>query len=171
MFDAMTGKYILSIVNGTGFSYGNTVDQGGDLVSYYTNTTVGTQTIYNPKVMVPNVGPQPTKISNTAGNTLLEAWNSTQCIELGKRKLGFISFRLAMETPTRRSAFVLIRNTVSMATTRHSTCNRKRKHWNAAKHLDYYGNQQRRSIALFSSQLRAYKLLPDRIHNLHWLST
>jgi outer membrane protein assembly factor BamB len=82
MFDAMTGKYILSIVNGTGFSYGNTVDQGGDLVSYYTNTTVGTQTIYNPKVMIPNVGPSPTKVSNTVGNTLLEAWNSTQCIEL-----------------------------------------------------------------------------------------
>ena len=82
MFDAMTGKYILSIVNGTGFSYGLTVDQGGDLVSYYTNTTVGTQTYYNPHVMIPNVGPSPTKVSLTAGNTLLEAWNSTQCIEL-----------------------------------------------------------------------------------------
>jgi outer membrane protein assembly factor BamB len=81
MFDAMTGKYILSIVNGTGFSYGNTVDASGDLISYYTNTTVGTQTIYGQ--IQPVTGPQPTKVTNTAGNSLLEAWNSTQCIMEG----------------------------------------------------------------------------------------
>jgi len=81
MFDAMTGKYILSIVNGTGFSYGNSVDASGDLVSYYTNTTVGTQTIYGQ--IQPVTGPLPTKVSNTAGNSLLEAWNSTQCIMVG----------------------------------------------------------------------------------------
>ncbi len=78
MFDAMTGKYILSIVNGTGFSYGNTVDSSGNIVSYYTNTTVGTQTIYG--AIQPVTGPLPTKVTNTAGNSLLEAWNSTQCI-------------------------------------------------------------------------------------------
>jgi outer membrane protein assembly factor BamB len=81
MFDAMTGKYILSIVNGTGFSYGNTVDSSGNLVSYYTNTTVGSQTIYG--AIQPVTGPLPTKVTNTAGNSLLEAWNSTQCIMEG----------------------------------------------------------------------------------------
>ncbi len=81
MYDAMTGKYILSVVNGTGFSYGLTVDSSGALVSYYTNTTVGTQTIYG--AIQPVTGPQPVKVSNTAGNTLLEAWNSSQCIMVG----------------------------------------------------------------------------------------
>ncbi len=81
MFDAMTGKYILSIVNGTGFSYGHTVDASGDFIDYYTNTTVGTQTIYGQ--IQPVIGPEPTKVTNTAGNGLLEVWNSTQCIMLG----------------------------------------------------------------------------------------
>jgi len=81
MFDAMTGKYILSIVNGTGFSYGLTVDASGNLVNYYTNTTVGTQTIYG--AIQPITGPAPTKVTNTAGNSLLEVWNSTQCIMMG----------------------------------------------------------------------------------------
>ena len=76
MFDAMTGKYILSIVNGTGFSYGNTVDASGSLVNYYTNTTVGTQTIYGE--IQPITGPTATTVTNTAGNSLLETWNSTQ---------------------------------------------------------------------------------------------
>lgn len=83
LFDAETGKWICSVVNGTGFSYGNTVDSSGDLVSYYTNTTVGTQTIYNGKDVLPTTGPAPTQVTNTAGNSLLEAWNSTQCIMLG----------------------------------------------------------------------------------------
>jgi hypothetical protein len=81
MFDAMTGKYILSIVNGTGFSYGHTVDASGDFIDYYANTTVGTQTIYGQ--IQPVIGPAPTKVTNTAGNSLLEVWNSTQCIMLG----------------------------------------------------------------------------------------
>jgi hypothetical protein len=81
MFDAMSGKYILSIVNGTGFSYGLTVDANGNLLSYYTNTTVGTQTVYGQ--IQPITGPTPTKVTNTAGNSLLEVWNSTQAIMLG----------------------------------------------------------------------------------------
>jgi len=81
LFDAMTGKYILSVVNGTGFSYGNSVDATGDIVSYYTNTTVGTQTIYG--TILPVTGPAPTKVTNTAGNSLLECWNSTQAIMVG----------------------------------------------------------------------------------------
>jgi hypothetical protein len=81
MFDAMTGKYILSIVNGTGFSYGLTTDASGNLISYYTNTTVGTQTIYGQ--IQPVTGPAPTLVTNTAGNSLLETWNSTQAIMVG----------------------------------------------------------------------------------------
>ena len=81
MFDAMTGKYILSIVNGTGFSYGLTVDGNGNLINYYTNTTVGTQTIYG-KIQ-PITGPKATTVTNTAGNSLLQVWNSTQCIMEG----------------------------------------------------------------------------------------
>ena len=79
----MTCKYILSVVNGTGFSYGNTVDATGNIVSYYTNTTVGSQTIYNENNVLPSLGPAATKITNTAGNALLESWNSTQSILLG----------------------------------------------------------------------------------------
>ncbi len=79
MFDAMTGKYVLSIVNGTGFSYGLTVDASGSFVNYYVNNTVGTQTIYNTTI-APDTGPTPQKITNTAGNSLLEVWNSTQAI-------------------------------------------------------------------------------------------
>jgi hypothetical protein len=81
MFDAMTGKYILSIVNGTGFSYGHTVDASGNFIDYYVNGTVGTQTIYG--AIQPITGPAPTRVTNTAGNSLLEVWNSTQCIMMG----------------------------------------------------------------------------------------
>jgi hypothetical protein len=64
MYDAMTGDYILSIVNGTSIS--NTVDANGDMIGYYVNNTAGTE-------MVDGV-----KVTNT-GPTLNE-WNSTQCI-------------------------------------------------------------------------------------------
>ena len=82
VFDAMTGKYILSIVNGTGFSYGLTVDAGGRPVNYYVNNTAGTQTIYNTTI-APDTGPTPQKITTPAGYSLLEAWNSTQAIMEG----------------------------------------------------------------------------------------
>ena len=41
MFDAMTGHYILSVVNGTAMTL--IEDQRGNLVGYYVNSTVGTQ--------------------------------------------------------------------------------------------------------------------------------
>ncbi len=53
MFDAMTGKYILSVVNATSMSM--TTDQSGNLVGYYVNNTDHT----------------------------LNKWNSTQCIVYG----------------------------------------------------------------------------------------
>jgi outer membrane protein assembly factor BamB len=56
MYDAMTGNYILSIVNGTSFTL--VEDDGGNLIGYYVNSS-------NPNA--------PT----------LNMWNSTQCIITG----------------------------------------------------------------------------------------
>jgi len=64
MFDAMTGKYILSIVNGSSLTL--TVDAGGNLIGYYVNATAGTQIVNGVKV-------------TSTGPTLNE-WNSTWCI-------------------------------------------------------------------------------------------
>ncbi|MGO8805575.1 MAG: PQQ-binding-like beta-propeller repeat protein [Candidatus Bathyarchaeia archaeon] len=54
MFDALTGQYILSVVNGSAMTM--TEDQGGDLIGYYINSTTAT---------APRLG----------------EWNSTQCVE------------------------------------------------------------------------------------------
>jgi hypothetical protein len=70
MFDAVTGQYILSVVNGSSM---NTLieDNGGDLIGYYTNSTVGTQIVNGQRV------------TNPSGGALLECWNSTQAIIVG----------------------------------------------------------------------------------------
>ncbi len=57
LYDAITGAYVLTIVNGTGMTL--TEDQGGNLVGYYVNSS--TTNIYH----------APT----------LNMWNSTQCID------------------------------------------------------------------------------------------
>ena len=51
----------------------------------------------------PITGPAPTQVTNTAGNSLLEVWNSTQCIMVGAGWSIAISFRLVLETSTGRS--------------------------------------------------------------------
>ncbi|MGE5532866.1 MAG: PQQ-binding-like beta-propeller repeat protein [Bacillota bacterium] len=56
MFDAMTGKYVLSVVNGTTMSM--TMDDHGNLIGYYVNSTV-------------------------TNAPTLNKWNSTQCIVEG----------------------------------------------------------------------------------------
>jgi hypothetical protein len=56
MYDAMTGKYVLSIVNGTGLSYIG-LDEHGGLIGYY--------------------------INSTAGQSSLTVWNSTKTILRG----------------------------------------------------------------------------------------
>ena len=66
MFDAATGSYVLSIVNGTTMFL--TEDQGGDLIGYYTNTT-------NPNAPTFN------------------EWNSTQCILVGTNGLASWQWR------------------------------------------------------------------------------
>jgi len=77
MFDAETGQYILSIVNGTSPSL--TVDAGGNLIGYYVNSTAGTQHIMG--TLNGNIGPSPIAVTST-GPTL-NAWNSTECIMAG----------------------------------------------------------------------------------------
>jgi len=93
MFDAMTGDYILSIVNGT--SIANTIDASGDMIGYYVNNTVGNRNLYSVsangasilQTTVPN--PQTAVGGASFGNIALpsgpigpslEEWNSTQCI-------------------------------------------------------------------------------------------
>jgi hypothetical protein len=57
MFDAMTGTYILSIVNGSAMTL--TEDQGGDLIGYYVNSST----------------------ANAYHAPTLNMWNSTWCIQ------------------------------------------------------------------------------------------
>jgi hypothetical protein len=70
MYDAATGSYILSVVNGTSPS-ALTEDAGGDLIGYFINSTVGTQIING------------VKVTTTASTPQLECWNSSQCIIVG----------------------------------------------------------------------------------------
>jgi hypothetical protein len=74
MFDAETGTYILSIVNGTSPTL--TEDQSGNLVGYFINSTAGTQRIMG--TLSDNAGPTPI-VSTSTGQTLTE-WNSTEAI-------------------------------------------------------------------------------------------
>jgi outer membrane protein assembly factor BamB len=62
MYDAMTGNYILSIVNATSMTL--TEDEHGDLIGYYTSTDYFT------------------------GTTYLNMWNSTACINLNVANYG-----------------------------------------------------------------------------------
>ena len=91
MYSATTGKYVMSIVNGTSLS-GLHADTSGNLIGYYTNSTVGTMTLWNPSSwnsmppppMGPAQGPQyPTlksTVNITAGNPLLCMFNLTQAL-------------------------------------------------------------------------------------------
>jgi hypothetical protein len=77
MFDAKTGKYILSIVNGTSMTL--TVDSRGNLIGYYVNATAGKQTIMG--TVNDDIGPSP-QVDTSTGPTL-NMWNSTTCIMTG----------------------------------------------------------------------------------------
>ena len=66
MYDAMTGSYILSIVNGTAFTL--VEDDGGNLIGYYVNST-------------------------NANAPTLNMWNSTQCIITGTNGLAAWQWR------------------------------------------------------------------------------
>jgi hypothetical protein len=74
MFDAATGKYILSVVNGTTMSM--TFDGSGNLVGYFVNATAGKQQIMGP--VDDNAGPTP--FIDTSTGPTLNMWNSTTAI-------------------------------------------------------------------------------------------
>ena len=77
MYDALTGNYICSIVNGTGDSVGSGAlycDPNGNLILLYTNSTSGTQIIH------PNQAS--TTVLTTSGPSLC-MFNFTQCIQSG----------------------------------------------------------------------------------------
>ena len=76
MFDAETGQYILSVVNGTSMSM--TFDQSGDLIGYYINeTTSGTQTL------ISNLGGNLVGTPVVSTGPMLQEWNSTLCVQNG----------------------------------------------------------------------------------------
>ena len=54
MYDATTGNYILSVVNGTSMTL--TENSGGDMIGYYVNATVGSQMVNGEKVTNPAGG-------------------------------------------------------------------------------------------------------------------
>ncbi|MGA3061194.1 MAG: hypothetical protein ABSD92_12625 [Candidatus Bathyarchaeia archaeon] len=78
MFDAETGTYILSVVNGTSMTLA--VDDTGDLIGYYVNSTAGTQIIQNTPI---NGITGPVLAPFTTTGPSLNMWNSTLCIETG----------------------------------------------------------------------------------------
>ena len=70
MYDATTGNYLCSIVNGTAASY-YAEDNQGDIVGYLINNTVGTQMVHpEPGVNVP--------VTNNGSS--LEMWNLTNAL-------------------------------------------------------------------------------------------
>jgi hypothetical protein len=80
MFDALTGKYLLSIVNGTTLSQPY-FDSTGNLIGCYVNTTAGTQHIMG--TINDNIGPAPVAVTTPSGGAMLEEWNSTECVMAG----------------------------------------------------------------------------------------
>lgn len=79
LYDALTGKYVCSITNGTKSGF-MTVDSLGDPVMYYVNNTSGTELVH------PNAV---TNVVQTNTGPTLNCWNMTQC--LGENDLDFIT--------------------------------------------------------------------------------
>jgi len=66
LYDAFTGKYCMSVVNGTELTLGQ--DEDGNLIGYYLNNTAGTQIVhprYNTNLVVTNTGPHITAVNMT----------------------------------------------------------------------------------------------------------
>jgi len=82
LYDALTGTYVCSIVNGTRIGIGitvapgfMTVDSNGDPVGYYVNNTSGTE------IVTPNDGGVPLyPVVQTNTGPTLNAWNMTQAL-------------------------------------------------------------------------------------------
>jgi hypothetical protein len=77
MYSAMTGQYVLSVVNGTSMSIAT--DDNGNMIGYYLNSTAGTLTTYGPAAAFGN----PTKtgtVTITSGNPVLCCFNMSQAL-------------------------------------------------------------------------------------------
>jgi len=88
MYDGLTGLYICSIVNGTGLSNLHT-DANGDVIGYYTNTTVGYMSIWTQKpfdTLAPNGTSLPStpqlqqRVNITSGQRYLCEFNFTKAL-------------------------------------------------------------------------------------------
>jgi len=66
LYDCVTGKYVMSVVNGTSMRLGQ--DDNGNLIGYFINNTAGTQMVhprYNLNEPVTNTGPHMTAVNMT----------------------------------------------------------------------------------------------------------
>jgi len=66
LYDAVTGRYVMSVVNGTSMRLGQ--DDNGNLIGYFINNTAGTQMVhprYNLNEPVTNTGPHMTAVNMT----------------------------------------------------------------------------------------------------------
>jgi hypothetical protein len=77
MYSALTGKYVLSIVNGTNPSL--TVDENGDIIGYYINSTAGTMTTYGWPAPFTNP-PVTGTVTIESGHPVLVCWNMSQAL-------------------------------------------------------------------------------------------
>ncbi len=68
MYDAMTGNWILNIINSPG-GVQFVPDPSGDLIAYYVNSTAGTQIIQGVPVTTPK------------GGAMLQCWNASEAIQ------------------------------------------------------------------------------------------
>ncbi|MCW4047490.1 MAG: PQQ-binding-like beta-propeller repeat protein, partial [Candidatus Bathyarchaeota archaeon] len=79
MYDALTGKYVLSVVNGTTPVW--TTDEHGHMIGYYINSTVGTMTTYgNPPQQTGFPQPVTGYVNIKAGAPVLVCFNMSQAL-------------------------------------------------------------------------------------------
>ena len=77
MYSALTGKYVLSMVNGTNPTL--TTDANGDIIGYYITSTPGNITTYgwpSPMASPPVTG----VVTVTSGHPVLVCWNMSQAL-------------------------------------------------------------------------------------------
>jgi hypothetical protein len=77
MYSALTGKYVLSVVNGTNMAI--VPDENGNMVGYYINSTTGTMNIYGP---APPMGSNPLvgQVNVSRSAPVLVCYNMSQAL-------------------------------------------------------------------------------------------
>ena len=90
LYDGLTGQYVESIVNGTAPTF-LTADANGNLIGYYTNTTVGTEIVHP-------VSAAASVVTTIAGeNARLCAWNMSICLtSFAPSRNTFVRFELGI---------------------------------------------------------------------------